>query len=281
MRVNESFQAFIRSVNQQMDRLRQSMSDLLKTISLEDRDRKVEAAKILISRIDDLKRTLSSNDFPVWAPIIETRLNWYIQNVRHVESAGQELLNAIVEVQPLIAKHEWNFESDDGQAIDFPAIYEECYRSSRLPELFDQLVKQLEELIESGEIDSTKSTNALRNLIATIKKNSRKDQYSTMATWHVIGVLLANIGLQSLEDIPAISTVVKAIRTTMEELNIEVPNVCRTIRVKVAAAATRIFPMLTLNQLALPSNIDGVDAIENVDTIQEPNNNNVVDRCFG
>ncbi|MBX9654945.1 hypothetical protein K2Y11_15140 [bacterium] len=255
---NKSFDSFLRSVNERFNLFRSSLSEMMKILSLEDRNRKIEAVKEVLLRIDDLRRTVSSEDFPVWGPVLESRLNWYIQVVATNDTAGRELLKTILDVNPEIQKQQWNFDDYDGNPIDFAAIYEEYYRSSPVPDLFDQLIAQLQELIDSGEIDSNKSLQALRNLIATIKKNSRRDQYSTVGTWQVVRHFLGTLGLEGLEAIPAIAPVVKAIRRTVDELDLEVPNVCQKIRDKLSEVAAVYLPMLKLEQLALPYDIDNI-----------------------
>jgi len=77
----------------------------------------------------------------------------------------------VLAVYPEIENQRWDFADSSGNAaIDFAAIYQEYYRESRVPDLFDELVAQLEEIVNSGEIDSLQAIKALEKLILTIRK---------------------------------------------------------------------------------------------------------------
>lgn len=174
MASNPSVDFFLRFLQDRFRAFNETLQDLLRLVSLDDRQKKAEATKRLLVTLDDLKRAMSPNDHPSWIAPLESRLNWYLGNISNGD-AGHELLKTILSVYGKIQAQNWNFEQEP--AIDFGGIYEKHYGSSRVPQLFEELIGHLETIIKSGEIDSVQTIKALEKLIATIRKNARKDYF--------------------------------------------------------------------------------------------------------
>ncbi len=251
---NQSVEFFLRFLNERFSAFRLSLNVFLQTLALEDRNAKVASAKKVLVAIDDLKRAIAKHDHPGWITVLEQKVNWYTQVVPQGADAGLEILQTIISVSPSIANQEWNFADDSAnKAIDFDAIYEEFYSQSRIPELFDELVSQLEQIIETGEIDSLQMIKALEKLIATIRKNSRGDLFSTKGAWEFTQLFFKNVAIEVLEDIPGLKHIVKGIRKTVSELDLEMSQLHDQIREKLTASAKADLPMLEYKRIGLPA----------------------------
>ncbi len=101
-----------------------------------------------------------------------------------------------MDLYPRIESQQWDFaDSSLNAAVDFTAVYTEFYRESRVPELFDELVEELNRIVDSGEVDSLQAIKSLERLIATIKKNARGDFFSTRGRMGVCTSVYAKLRL--------------------------------------------------------------------------------------
>ncbi|MHC4877759.1 MAG: hypothetical protein ACYTGL_14785 [Planctomycetota bacterium] len=196
---------------------------------------------------------MSSKDHPNWIVPLENRLKWYRNRAASQPDAGLQTINTILQLTPEIESQTWDFgDSAANAAIDFAAIYREYYRGSRVPELFDELVGQLEKIIESGEIDSLTTIKALEKLIATIRKNARGDYFSTRGVWEFTQLFFRNLSIEVLESIPGLKHFVKALRKTMSELDLEMSQVHDQVKQRLTESVSGDLPMLEYKPLALP-----------------------------
>jgi len=251
---NESVDFFLRFLNERFQAFRAALSSFLHTLALEDRAKKLDTAQAVLAALDDLKRAMSSNDHPNWIAPLEQKLNWYCKRAPSQADAGLQVINTVLKLNSNIESQKWNFaDSAANSAIDFAAIYQEYYRSSRVPELFDELVTQLEQIIESGEIDSLTTVKALEKLIATIRKNARGDYFSTRGAWEFTQLFFKNLSIELLENIPGLKHAVKAVRKTMSELDLEMSQVHDQVKQRLTESLAGDLPMLEYKPLALPA----------------------------
>ena len=251
---NESVEFFLRFLRERFDAFRKALSGFLQALALDDRPKKLEHAKAVRAALDDLRRALSERDHPPWLGQLDAAISSYVTNIASTPKAGLQLLNTIMDLYPRIESQQWDFaDSSSNAAVDFTAVYTEFYRESRVPELFDELVEELNRIVDSGEVDSLQAIKSLERLIATIKRNARGDFFSTRGAWEFAQVFMRNYGWELLESTPGIKQAVKALRKTMTELDLEFNQVHEQIRAKLSTEIVDEIPMLEYRVLALPA----------------------------
>lgn len=266
MPANESVEYFLRFLNERFAVFRTALNCFLQSLALDDRSKKIETAKGVLTTLDDLKRAMSAEDRPSWIDSLEAKLQWYLRAVPGQPDAGFQVLQTVLAVHPEIESQTWNFaDSSANAAIDFAAIYQEHYRESRVPDLFDELIAQLEEIVRSGEIDSLQAIKKLENLILTIRKNTRGDFFSTHCAWEFTKTFFKNYAFELVENLPGLKHVVKALRKTVSELDLEFSQVHDRIRQRLIDVVKGDLPLLQYKPLELsaPKN-DG----EDIDSLQ-------------
>lgn len=107
----------------------------------------------------------------------------------------------------------------------FDAIFQHYKSQSRLAELFDEIIKILEEIQASGEIDSVAMMNALGKVIATLKKNKNGSYFSLNGAWSFLITFLKNYMWAELSKLPVLGTAMGALEKTIEETNEEMSKV--------------------------------------------------------
>lgn len=253
MSKNESVEFFLRFLRERFGAFKNALTEFLETLSLHDPKQKVVAANAVLTALDDLKRAMSNKDHPSWINPLENKIVWYTKS-SSLADAGLQVIQTILSLYPDVESQSWDFaDSSSNTAINFAEIYSEYYRESRVPELFDELVGHLEEIIESGEIDSLTTIKALEKLVATIKKNARGDYFSTRGAWEFTQLFFKNYAIEVLDSIPGLKHAVKAVRKTMSELDLEMSQVHDQVRRRLTESAKEDLPMLEYRPLALPA----------------------------
>jgi hypothetical protein len=260
---DSSVECFIRFVQERHQQVLANTNSLIMAVGGEDREKKVKAAQTLLVSLISLKNALAASDHPGWMFPLEQKVNWYFTNKAAQGDAGQILLNTVFSLIGEMQAQKWNgADLATPGTIDFAAIYKEYYQSSNLPQLFDQLIEQLDQIIQSGEIDSVQTIKALKKLIATIRKNARSDYFATYHTFEFAKVFVRKLTVDVLESVPGIKHLVKALRQTMDELEVQMLHVHDEVNKKLSSDIRADMPRLEYVPRALPGPVIDVEVEE-------------------
>ena len=103
-----------------------------------------------------------------------------------------------------------------------------------MTELFDEIIKILEEIEASGEVDSLTMITALGKVIATIKKNKAGSYFAINSAWSFLTTFLKNYMWAELSEIPVLGTAMKALEKTIKETNEEMYKVHNQVQEEMA-----------------------------------------------
>jgi len=120
-----------------------------------------------------------------------------------------------------------------------------------VPELFERLLQALQEIADSGQIDSLKVLHALERVIATIRKNIRGSYLSTQGAWQVARAFLENYLLLQLEAVPVLGAVLKSLKQTAQDMDIKMAEVYDQTKKAVEERVWSDMPMLDFKPIAL------------------------------
>lgn len=217
MSQNESLNFFLRLVREKHTTLKQQADFLLKEMAGENLDGKKAQAAGVRDRASDLRSVLSAKDVPGWLDHAITTLSQFSTGGIH----PADFLTNMLAWKPELDRQNWAFDTADSSAVDFDAIYERYRNESRLPELFDSVVRVLEEIQASGEVDSVAMMNALSKVIATIKKCKNGSYFALNSAWDFVWTFVKNYLWNELCAIPGLGTAATALRSAMESINEE------------------------------------------------------------
>ncbi|WP_146134598.1 hypothetical protein [Aphanothece minutissima] len=219
--MSESTKLLQRLISERSEVMRDAISYFVKTISLENRDAKIAAARSCEDAAESLCTILAKNDRPQSILSLKAVLHSYIHQSANDINIGQRTIEALVAILPSINQQEWSFLDQESPAVDFQAVYKDSYDSSRLPDLFEQLIDQLQQIIDSREVDSVRVLEALHTLISTVRRNSRQDVLAAYGTIGFAKTFLNKFLWAVLDEIPAVKVFSKSIRETINELDDE------------------------------------------------------------
>jgi hypothetical protein len=241
---NPSVDVFLRHLGERFDAFKEQLASFMRALTKEDIAAKGAEATSLVNTIDNLSGTLSRADQPNWLAPLRQRVEWYTRFFDKERNAAEQMLKTVLQYNPAIDTQRWHFDEQPEVAVDFSSVYEDAYRTSRASELFDALIAHVEAIVASGAIDSVKTIRALEKLIATIRKNARRDYFSNRGAWEFSRVFLRKLSAELLEKVPVLGPAVKAMNKTMAELDIEMCHVHDEVRTRLAASFATEMPLL-------------------------------------
>ncbi|WP_231613600.1 hypothetical protein [Pseudoalteromonas sp. SCQQ13] len=217
MTTNESVQFHMRFVTEKHQELIKTLDELVVALVGEKLEGKKNKGKEALTKANDLKASISKQDSPAWLPSL-------IQGLNHFQGNSWKqthLIDHLIKNINQIKSHKWVFENPTDTAFDFDSIYEHYKAESRLPELFNDIVRILEEIQASGELDSLVMIKGLGKVIATLKKNKDGSYFSINGAWEFLITFLQNYMWGELSKIPVLGTAMEALEKTIKETNEE------------------------------------------------------------
>jgi hypothetical protein len=216
---------FIRFVDEKHNDLKLSLKNLVNSLVRENKDSKQTNVASTLSKATLLKESMSKADVP----------DWLTQLIYHLNRAGgnqdsnfQDMVAFLLKNSNSIEEHRWSFENSDS-SFDFDSIYEKYRSQSRLDELFLEVVKVLEKMRDSDEIDSVKMLSALEKVINTLKSNSNSSFFSVRSAWEFFKIFFKNYLFIQLGEISNLSGLFEALNETIKETDKEMHDLSENV----------------------------------------------------
>lgn len=217
MTSNASVNFHMRFVTEKHQELIKSLDELVKYLVGEKVEAKKEKANFSFQKANDLKSSISQQDCPPWLPQLLQGLSYFASN----QWKPTDLINHLIKNIEPIRSHKWVFDNPSEVAFDFDSIYEHYKSQSRLPELFEEIIRILEDIQGSGEVDSVSMMTALGKVISTLKKNKNGSYFSINSAWAFLISFLKNYMWVELAKVPVLGAAMEALEKTINEANEE------------------------------------------------------------
>jgi len=129
--------------------------------------------------------------------------------------------------------------------IDFVQIYQLFYAESKLPTLFEEIEAIFTKIINSKEIDSIRVLQSMDNVVATVKKNYKRDFFSVVCTKDFVVNFGRNYLIEILRRIPALESFIPALEKTFSEMDMEVVSLRESVADAIVKRAVSTNPLVT------------------------------------
>lgn len=239
------------------------LDQLLNTLTGNDLAAKVAANKQALEVGRLLRESIAEADRPEWLNASVRALEDF-DNRQKIGGEPYKLLKRLIPVYQAVVSHTWDV-AGGMQPVDFDAIYERCRRESQIAGLFDEMMTTLEKIVATGEIDSMRAHRAIQRLIATIKRSKSGSYFAVVGTWQFIERFIQNYLWEQFSDFPIVGPLVKALRTTAEEMKGELEQLHVRIRDEVQqeyGVDSGLLPFRSVAELGartVPPDISGED----------------------
>lgn len=214
---DDSVQLFIRLVNQRHQVVKEHANALFRVLASEAAEAKKDAAQNLLKSANALQEILAAKDVPQWLKELSTQTSEYVTG----RWTSYDLLANFVSTKLEAENHSWSFSENGLAALDFDSIFEHHKKNGKLPKLLDELIRLLEQVSESGEVDSRALARALAKVIATLRRSKDGSYFSINSAWDFFLSFANNYLWGELAKIPVLGSVMEALKKTIKELNEE------------------------------------------------------------
>ena len=229
MTQSESVQVFLRFLNQRYEEFRSQLENMLKTMSSNDKEAKLNASRQFLTAGSGLALTLAASDRPDWLKNLIDNTEWYVGNHEDYEANHTHTMQIIARYDQAM-NHEWSFShTDTEEDYSFDELYERYRKDSKAQELNDTLVDTLNYMIDSCEIDSVSAINSLNELIFLIEQNTSGSYSSIFATHEFISKFMKNSTWMQIRKIPGVKTFKDAFEKTAKEMDTELDKLHKDI----------------------------------------------------
>ncbi|GGX82007.1 hypothetical protein [Vogesella alkaliphila] len=247
MTTNQSVQLFVRLVQEKDSELKAAANTLLRDLAGDDPATKKSSAEKALRVATDLRTILSRSDVPGW---LNDTIN-YISQFTAGNWRAKDFITNFVNIKAQLDLHRWQFDHVAEAAFDFDSIFEHYKKGSRLPELFDEIIRLLEEIEASGEVDSVSMLRALAKVIATIRKCKDGSYFSLNSAWEFLLSFLNNYMWGELSKLPVLGTALEALSKTIKEADEEMFKVHKAVQDEMVRTVTAEVKALS-NKSAFP-----------------------------
>lgn len=167
MNKNQSYEILLNLIKAKHSEIVSTSSQLLLTMGDQDLGAKRNLANSLMVKITSLLPFMQNKDVPAWS-------HQAIKDIKEFTSGQMQPNDFLLRFLPLksdIDKHQWDSNYSDGDHINFDVIYEHYRKESRLHDLFEQIIKSLEQIRDSGEVNSKAMIDSLTKIITTLRNS--------------------------------------------------------------------------------------------------------------
>lgn len=213
-------------LKQRHDELISATKVLVKEMASEDAGKKKQANLTVLQRAKDLTAVVPAEAVPEWLKGLEGVTDKFSHD--SINSAG--LLLTVISLLSELNSYQWITDTGDEAAFDFDAIFERYKNESRLPELFDEIIKLLQDMHASGDIDSNAMLNALSKVISTLKACKGGSYFSLNSAWDFLINFLNNYMWGALVQVPTLGPILVALEKTMKDAESEMSKVHSLVR---------------------------------------------------
>lgn len=248
---SESF--FSRTLEQKTAEARKFVDECIKQYLATNNNKRQTSAQAAFAAVDRIFQLLHAIDRPKWLTSLHRDLQFASNN-----SSDQNGIIAVQriasELHPQLLHHQWDFgTSESTSGVDFDSIYEKYRSECRIPELFDELVKYLKEIVASDAIDSVKTLRELNKIIATLHAARKGSYFATRGAWNFVTMWFINTGWELLGSLPVAGSAVKGLQKTLEETDVQMKVLHNSMQAEIEQQTASDFPRLEYRPLTLPA----------------------------
>ncbi len=266
MRVSDdnTLDVFRRSIIQGHDRCKAGIASLISSLGVLTDLQIQSAVANALNNCEVLSLSLTAGmqiagmvspaDYPAWLDPIKQVLRQFADNP--AAPSIEKYRGLIVTLGPncrAMLEHKWPFDSGDGDAIDFEAMYERYDSANQIPELYDKLIDELTRIVESGAIDNKKVVCDLETIIATLKRGRKDSRHRSFYTWQTCRCYLRHLIWNTLAEVRAVRIFTKSLRDTISEIDAAYAATHDAIQQDVSRKMIVSAPGIELTGLGLPA----------------------------
>lgn len=246
MVTKKSSDAFTELLNFKQVELKQATENLLHVIVGSSAQEKRLAVERFNSILKLMAGMILVDETPFWIKRCVATSNQYLYELERDHNAPRELITSIAQYYADIRNQKWYLE-DEPEAfsgVDFAEINTRIYTESEMPDLFSELAQMIQDVVDSGQVDSITATNTLQAIIDSIKKNSQKDAFSAKMFWSFGGEYLKIVVPKLIRTTDAGAAILDAYNETVTKIGFGLDAVVAKIDSEIRLVTSKKLPTI-------------------------------------
>jgi hypothetical protein len=213
----------MRAINESHNKVVTSLNTLSNALVTGDHEGKVAACSSSLESVKVLMSFVSKSDRPKWLTDLYVALHHFSLGVTTNSAAqlNRYFFQRFIEIND----YQWVIEEEDDKALDFDSLFEKHKAEQKLPELFDDIVKALEEIYSSGAISGIEMSKALERVIATIKLSRNGSHSSVNQCWDFMIDFLKQYLWAELSRLPVVGSAFEALEKALKAASVGMKNI--------------------------------------------------------
>lgn len=250
--VSNSEAFFQRTLDEKTKEAREAVQACIFAFLSASPNERQSVAQTAIDAVGRVVDMLHPQDRPPWLDPLHAALKTARSN--HSDHVGiQNIQRVANEYQVALNKHKWRLPDVDATSgFDFDAVYDKYKNENRIPQLFDEIISALNEIIASGEIDSVRALDELRRILATLQNAKNGSYFATRNAWFFVATWFKNTGWELLGDIPVLGAAVRGLRKSLEDMNDGMQKLHEQIQTDLQSQLSQDFPRLEYHAPEIP-----------------------------
>ncbi len=213
--MDKAYEMFHRNLKNLQSNIVTKMVQLETLLVSENLNEKVSITQGLISLCSELSK-ICGPDAPQWINQLLQLSNKLIGNRNDVNNKVI-LLNFIHKSKNEISLHNWK-EGGYNLDLNFENIYDYYKSESKLPELFNELIKLLEKIINTEEVELGEAEKKFKFLLSVIQSNMNKSYYGDQSILNYLVFFIKEFLLNLSRSIPGLKEFFEAIISTANKI---------------------------------------------------------------
>lgn len=250
---------FKRTLDQKTVESREAVAECIREFLSPTTKSRQDSAKKAYDAVDRVREMLHESDRPEWLGQLHSKLS--VAYAHNGDANGVNAVHAIASTLfPSLQQHQWHIgDSEEAQGFDFDAVYNKYSDEARIPDLFDQIIQCLKEIIATDKVDSVKALRELNNIIATLHRARNGSYFATRGAWFFVTTWFKNSGWELLGTIPIAGSMVKGLRKTLQDTNDTMLQLHDNIQSDMETRISTDFPRLEYEPPKFPAIADYSD----------------------
>ena len=213
-----AYNMFIKNLKSKQSIITTNIGKLRTILLSEDVKQKLQASQSIEQTCRDLMQ-MCGPDTPEWVKQLQLLTRDFIGKQNNLQTKVN-LMNYIIDSSDDIRNHDWQIGGFNYD-LSFENIYRQYKRESHLPDLFDELIEQIETLLQDEEIDLQDAERKISFLLSIVKSNLNKSMYGDQSVLSYLTYFIKEFMLNLCGTIPGLREFVEAIIATAKKINDE------------------------------------------------------------
>lgn len=206
-----SVEQFYRTLSDRYNTFKQHLDSTISAFGLQNREDCAKAAGRLSGAGTDLLSILTEVDRPPWLKPITEAANDFARS--KYKQSGETLLKTIATRYRSIQPIELPSDTTDHS---FDKLYDHLRSQGKLPELFGEMMNAIQQMLDSGAIDSATVIEALRKLLRLLKANQNGSYVAVLQTFKSATFIKTTL-IEYLKAIPVIAPIAKGYEKAVQQ----------------------------------------------------------------